>query len=156
MTEPEQRDPEQEHRLNFSADYSVAAPATVQAMVVTHTDWNRVKTKIKKIVPATDWFKILGALAGGAALASGVNLWQATNPTDRFKFVNGFVLLVGLALCAALFAVDKAQRKYVQETTGSVIEEMDEIEGRATPKRDTNHSVARTANAPTSPANRGD
>lgn len=118
--------------LKFSKEYSVCKPKDEAVYPIPLSDWNRIKNRIKRICPQRRVYQVLASVCFGVfgssilALVPFYNMRASLQPwvlPTAWAF-----LVVSLILGIALLIIDGQQKSIIDESTDSVIEDMDALE----------------------------
>lgn len=117
--------------ITVSREFSVAVPKDEGGYLIPRSDWNRIRSMIRRIAPIENWFQVSASICAGVALSAGFSLLGFASSKDVptwAKLADWCAMICGIILSMALFALDAKQQKYTVQKTSDVTDEMERIE----------------------------
>jgi hypothetical protein len=120
--------------IEFAASFSVCQPKHQAAFPIPVSEWERLKSRIKRICPERKCYQVLSSLFFGvfaSAIVALVPLSNTKASLNPWVLPTTWVVLVGSGVLGiALAVIDAQQKKVISESTTSVIEEMESLESQ--------------------------
>lgn len=120
--------------LKLSKSYSICQPRDEAVFPVPVSDWNRIKNRIARICPQRRVYQVLSS-AGfgifGSALLALIPFYTVATALPSWVLPTVWAILIGsLVISIMLLVLDGQQKTIIEDSTKSVIEDMDALEQR--------------------------
>jgi hypothetical protein len=118
-------------RVKFTQDFVLYTPGQQAVYPIPETDWERIKRRIKAIVPVKRhfeaWSSFCAGVCGSGAVAI-IGLYIATTLPPWVKPATWALTVTAGVLAASFYSLDSQQKVIVTTSTDDVINEMNAIE----------------------------
>lgn len=119
---------------NMSQELIVNKPKPAQAYLVQASDWNILNKMIKRILPTSRFFSIAYSACFGVATSSFLSMipnYKMENEHIVLAFWIYLVIGIAALICGFVsLCIDLKQKEYVQESSKSVTEWMDDMKNK--------------------------